>query len=139
MKYNLFVIRKVMVGLMLAAVMIAAPASAKTAKKAVTPTINIQPSVEFVGGDDASTLLHVTFDSETAVKFELTVTDANGEVIYSQDFEAAKFSKYVKLVQEGDSAGALFVTVRTLPNGTKHTFSVANEDKVINEISVVKL
>lgn len=140
MKKNLFVIRKMMVGLMFAAVVIAAPASAKSTKKAVTPAINIQPSVEFIGADNTGTLLHVNFDADSTVKFELTVNDANGELIYSQSFEAAKFSKYIKLVKEdSEASGALQVSIRTLPNGTKHSFSVVNEDKIINEVSVTKI
>jgi hypothetical protein len=139
MKRNIFIIRKVLVGLMLATVMFAAPASAKPSKKAATPVVKIEPTVEFISGDENSTLLHVSFNSDSAVKIELTVSDANGTTVYSQTYEAAKFSKYIKWLQDGENSDKMTVTVRTLPNGQKHTFNIVNEDKTINEISVVKL
>lgn len=146
MKKNIFNLRKVFTGIALTGMMVAVsvPSIAKSNKKstlAVAAAPAIQPALEYIGTDgNSGTVLHVNFTSEKAVKFELNVTDADGELLYSKEFEATKFSKYIKLVNEGNGAtNGLVVTVRTLPNGATHSFNVATEDKVINEVSVNKL
>jgi hypothetical protein len=142
MKKQLFNIRRIFIGLALSGMMVAISSTsfASGKKEAVKPTVNIQPAIEYIGENGAETLLHVSFETEAAVKFELVVTDAGGDVLYSNEFETAKFSKYLKLVNEGNGdATAVSVSIRTLPNGTVHSFGVSSEEKTVKSVSVTKI
>lgn len=143
MKKQSLNIRRIFIGLVLSGMMVAiSPATfAGTKKQPVTPAVAIQPAIEYVGTESSSaTLLHVSFENEAAVKFELTVTDAAGEILFTKEYEAAKFSKYIKLINEGEEdATTLTVAIRTLPNGVAHNFNVTSSDKTVTEVSVNKL
>lgn len=141
MKKQSFKFRTILTGLALASVMAVAtvPASAKD-KKQDSVSASITPVVEYIGSDDNSSLFTVAFGNATPVKFELTVNDAQGTQIFSQEFEAAKFSKYFKLVNEGtgDSQDLSF-TIHIFPNGATHTFNVSNSTKLEKNVTVTKL
>ena len=140
MKKNLFVIRKMIIGLTLAAsfIIISAPAFSKGNTPATTANASFQPSVKYVGADNSGSLFQVEFDNETPVKFELTVSDNNGTVLYNEAFQATSFSKYIKLLSEGDeSNGHLNFSIRTA-DGTNYNYSVATVQETVKEVTITK-
>ena len=88
-----------MIGLLFStSLLISASSYSKSAKKVSASSAAIQPSVRYVGDDNAGSFFEVRFNGETAVKFDLTIVDENGNLLYNQAFEATTFSKYIKFV-----------------------------------------
>ena len=108
-------------------------------KEVTQPALNNQPAVEFVGTDISSSTFHVTFNAEKQVKFELNVRDEDGDVLFRNTYETEKFSKYIKLMNDGGETGSkLYFTIRVLPNGKVHTFDVSSNVKLVNDVIVTK-
>lgn len=140
MKQTFFKLRTIFTGLALsvAIILVAQPASAKDKKQ--DSTVSISPVVEFIGSDENISLFSLTMDNATPVKFELVVSDANGAQVFIQEFEAAKFSKYFKLVNEGGGDNQDFTfTVRTLPNGIAHVFNATSSTRLQKNVTITKL
>ena len=128
MKKNLFVIRKMIIGFTLVAAFIitSTPAFSKSNTPAAATSSITQPSVKYIGADNNGTFFQVKFDNEVPVKFELTVSDDNGNVLYNEDFLAASFSQYIKLLGESSTNIKLNFCILTA-DGTKYEFSVIAE------------
>ena len=144
MKKNLFVIRKAIIGFTLSVSLLcaAAPAFAKDAKKSNSTNIKINPSVEYIGTDNQSgSFFHVKLDNDIPVRFLLSILNENGDILYTQEYESAKFSKYVKLQNEGtaDNDMKFSFTIKTLPFGENHTFNVSTEVKTVKDVVITKL
>jgi hypothetical protein len=141
MKYNFFKLRKVTVGLAFASIMtaVAAPVFANNKKETIHPVLNTQPAVKFVGTDVSGSVFHVTFDAEKQVKFELSVRDVNGDVLFRNTYETENFSKYIKLMNDGgDDVSNTYFTIRILPNGEVHTFDVSSNVILVKDVIVKK-
>ena len=139
MKQHFFKIRRIMYSLAITGVMVAttAPVFAND-KTENTPVINAQPAVEFVGNDANSSNFHVTFDAGRKTKFELSVLDSDGNVLFKNNYESDKFSKYIKLVNAGDLPSKLYFTISVLPGGKVHKFDVSSNVKTVSDIIVAK-
>ncbi|CAN5799331.1 hypothetical protein BH10BAC3_BH10BAC3_17930 [soil metagenome] len=139
MKQSFFKIRKVIYSLAITGTMVAftAPVFA-TDKKDVNPVICAEPVVEIVGTDVSSSVFHVTLNTESKVKFELSVRGINGDVLFKDIYESENFSKYIKLVSDGDEMSNLSFAIRLLPNGKVHTFDVSSNVKLVKNVVVVK-
>ena len=138
MKKNLIIVRTILVGLFFSTVLSISTASAATkATKVISKSaIEIKPSLECLDIDETSALLHVTFDNAPSEQFELSVADASGEMVFSQDFEGISFSKYIRLVNEGgDTNEPVVVTIR-LANGTAHSFTVTPHNGTVKEVNI---
>ena len=140
MKQYFFKIRTVIFSLVITGAMATVAVLPVLANKEVTqPALNNQPAVEFVGTDVSSSTFHVTFNAEKQVKFELNVRDEDGDVLFRNTYETEKFSKYIKLMNDGGETGSkLYFTIRVLPNGKVHTFDVSSNVKLVNDVIVTK-
>jgi hypothetical protein len=143
MNKHFFKIRTILVGLLatFVTVSISVPAMANKKNKIETALATIQPAVTFLGTENNNSLFSVAIDSEEPVKFELSITDAEGEIIYKQAFEASKFVKVFKLVNEGsseNSAGLSFHIQEKL-SGVQHNFDVSSTTQIVNEVAITKL
>jgi hypothetical protein len=139
MKQYFFKIRRVIYSLAITGTMVAftAPVFANN-KKDVNPVVSAEPAVEIVGTDASSSIFHVTFDTESKVKFELRIHGINGEVLFKDIYESENFSKYIKLIGEGDESSNLSFSIRLLPNGKVHTFNVSSNVKLVKNVVVEK-
>jgi len=138
MKQYFFKIRRVIYSLAITGVMVAvtAPVFAND-KKENSPVATTQSALEFVGSDVNSSIFHVTFDAERKTKFELSVRDADGNVLFKNNYESDKFSKYIKLITDGEPTSEMFFTI-ALPGGKVHTFDVNSNVKLVSEVVVKK-
>lgn len=143
MKKHSFKIRTILVGLLttLVTVTFTVPAFANRKTQSAKLAAITQPAVKFLGTEDNSSLFSVALANETPVKFALTIKDAEGEVIFSETYEASKFSKVFKLVNAGDTNNSLGVSfqIQELPNGAAHTFDVSTETEYVKEVEITKL
>ena len=141
MKRIQFSIRKTVVAVLMGgfALTAAVPALAKDKKQTAPAVLNIEPAIQFTGSDDASSTFHIRFENEKAVKFELSIRDINGELLFTQEFEASKFSKFVKFVHnDGEDVAALF-TFRDLATGAEQTYEASSTVKTVKNVVVTKL
>jgi hypothetical protein len=142
MKKNSFKIRTVLVGLLatLATVSFSVPAMANKTKSVSLAPIT-QPAIKFLGTENNNSFFSVSIANDTPVKFALSIQDADGETIYSGTYEASKFSKVFKLVNEGavgNQAGLTFY-IQELPNGVTHKFEVITETEFVKEVEITKI
>jgi hypothetical protein len=116
------------------------PVLANKAKKADLKSIT-QPSVAFLGAEGENSLFAVQLENATPIKFVLSLTDAEGNNIYSQEFETASFSKVFKLVAEnpGINANGLTFHFSVLTTGEKHDFEVKSATQLVKETAITKL
>ncbi|CAN5799399.1 hypothetical protein BH10BAC3_BH10BAC3_17940 [soil metagenome] len=140
-KYS-FKIRTILVGLLttFATVSISVPAMANK-KKIESALATIQPRVTFLGTENNSILFSVAIDSEEPVKFELSITDAEGEVIYKKAYEALKFVKVFKLVNEALSENPIGLSfyIKEKVSGVQHNFDASSTTEIVNEVAITKL
>ena len=116
--------------------------SAKSNKKQAESNINISPVVKFAGTDsDGAALITVSFESPIPVKFEVSMTDANGNEFFSRDFESARFLKTFKLVNMADGFGNMDLTlsIRIADTGKAHEFKVNSSVEQVSSVSISKL
>jgi hypothetical protein len=135
MNKHSFKIRTILVGLLatFATVSISVPAMAHKTK-IETSLASIQPTVTFLGTENNNSLFSVAIDNEEPVKFELSITDAEGEIIYQQAYEGSKFTKVFKLVNEGFSENPVGLSfhIQEKLSGVQHNFEVSSTTHIIN-------
>ncbi|MES2647724.1 MAG: hypothetical protein V4717_12655 [Bacteroidota bacterium] len=143
MKKRSYKIRTILVGLVatIVSIGITVPAFANQKNKNAASLSTIQPAVTFLGSENNNALFSVALVNEAPVKFELLIEDASGEVIFKQDYEASKFSKVFKLVNEdlGGSPSGLSFKILVKPTGVIHNFEVNSTFQTINEVAITKL
>ena len=143
MKKYFFNIRHIGSVLAIAGLMIGTSNSsfARKQKEAIKVSVITQPKVEFVETTENTQVFRVSFDASESVKFDLTITDDRDQVLYDGVFEAASFSKTVKLVNEGFdyTPSKFYFTIRELATGNKHVFGVANDTVFLKDVVITKL
>ena len=141
MKHTFLNVRNIFAAITLSAAFaaISIPASAKE-KKAPIAFSTVQPSIKYIGSDKSSSLFLIEMTTVEPVFFYLVVRDADGTELYRQAYESAKFQKYFKLVNEGDSKAInVQFSLEPVVGDDKVTFkatssSPLNEDVVISKI-----
>jgi hypothetical protein len=143
MKKKSYKIRTILVGLLatLISIVCSVPALANQKNNAAASLQTIQPTVKFVGSENGNALFSVVFENEVPVKFEIAIEDAQGEIIFKQTYEASKFSKVFKLVNEvpGNNPSGLSFKIQVLPTGVIHNFEISSTIKTFNEVAITKL
>jgi hypothetical protein len=102
------------------------------------PEADLNANVTYVSADEAGTTFLVAVDAAAPAKFQLTVKDKAGEILFSRVFESAGFNKNFKLNNEELGLGEITFSVKNLDNGAVSNFKVSTEEKTVNEIQVVK-
>ncbi|MES2647723.1 MAG: hypothetical protein V4717_12650 [Bacteroidota bacterium] len=117
---------------------ISSPVMAHGNKDNNITAVSSQPAVSYVNTDDAGSTFRVTFDTQTKAKFELSVQDANGNILFKGIYESDKFSKYIKLLEEGVDIADLSFSIRVITTGQVHTFNVSSNTVLIKDVVVKK-
>ena len=116
----------------------AAPGFANNKQEVITASAAINPEVALIGNDaDGSTFL-LSFGTTEKVKFELIVSDVNGDVLYRNTQETGKSNTYLKLLNQDGGSGKYNFTIRILPEGKVHTFEVNSNVKLVKNVIVEK-
>ena len=100
----------------------------------------LQPAVKFLGTENNIAVFAVESGNDFPVKFALTITDAEGNQIFSQEFESANFSKVFKLVADNTVSHPLDLSfnIEALETGERHTFEVNGTSESVNITEVTK-
>ena len=79
--------------------------------------------------------------NEVPVKFVLNITDAEGNRVFSQQYDTTSFSKVFKLVADSNSTNPLGLSfeIVVLSTGEKHSFEVNTATETVNEVQVTKI
>ena len=143
MNKHSYKIRTILVGLLATVVTIgiSVPATANNKTKIENAVKSIQPTVTFLGTENNQSLFSVALDNEEPVKFELSIKDAAGETIYKQAYEASKFVKVFKMVNEGTTENPVGLSfhIQFKPSGVQNNFEVSSTTEVVNEVAITKL
>jgi hypothetical protein len=101
----------------------------------------LQPSVKFLGTENNTALFSVEASNETPVKFTLNITDAEGNRVFSQNYDTSNFSKVFKLVADSNSSNPLGLSfeIVVLSTGERHSFEVNTTTEIVNEVQVTKI
>ena len=101
-------------------------------------TISSQPAVTYVKTDATGSTFKVTFDTESKAKFELSVLDVNGNVLFKGIYDSDNFSKNIRLLDEGYDVTNLSFSIRVIPTGQVHNFKVSTNTVIIKDVIVKK-
>jgi hypothetical protein len=101
----------------------------------------LQPSVKFLGTENNTALFSVEASNETPVKFTLNITDAEGNRVFSQNYDTSNFSKVFKLVADSNSSNPLGLSfeIVVLSTGERHSFEVNTTTEIVNEVQVTRI
>jgi hypothetical protein len=101
----------------------------------------LQPTVKFLGTENNSALFSIEASNEAPVKFLLNITDAEGNRVFSQNYETSNFSKVFKLVADSNSSNPLGLSfeIVVLSTGERHSFEVNTTTEIVNEVQVTKI
>ena len=144
MKHTFLKFGKIAIGTVLSTFLVfsSTSVSAKPNKKQAESNINISPVVKFSGTDsDGASYISVSFESPMPVKFEVILTDANGNEFFSRDFESTRFLKTFKLVNmaEGFAGMDLTLSIRIADTGKAHVFKVNSTVEQVASVSISKM
>jgi hypothetical protein len=95
-------------------------------------------SVKFSGSTDNAFLFDVKINNPKGDKFTLIIKDANGEVLYSQDFSDVAFNKKIKLLK-GDSNTRYNFSVNSVNKDLENSFVINTTTKEVDDVTVTKL
>jgi hypothetical protein len=101
----------------------------------------LQPTVKYLGTENNTALFSVEAMNEVPVKFVLNITDAEGNRVFSQQYDTTNFSKLFKLVADSNSSNPLGLSfeIVVLSTGEKHSFEVNTTTETVNEVQVTKI
>lgn len=101
----------------------------------------LKPTVKYLGTENNTALFAVEASNEAPVKFVLNITDAEGNRLFSQNYETTSFAKIFKLVTDSNSANPLGLSfeIVVLATGEKHSFEVNTTTEIVNEVQVTKI
>ena len=141
MKQHFFKLRTASFILALSGLMItlSVPSFANNKKIEIVSSSTAQPTVTYIGSDDKGSSFLVKLDAASPVNFEVSIKDKSGAVLFSNVFEAASFSKTFKVLNEDGSPLQLAFTIKTLPDGKLHTYTVSTEEKSVTEVAINKV
>ncbi len=125
-------------GNVLAAVLfLSANASVAPVRYNLESTKNNRAVVTFKGTDNKDYLtFQVVYHNPTAASFNLSITDGNGEVIFTEKYNEFDFSKTFKLLK--DDISKLNFTIRDAKTGETEKFSVNIHSIVTDNIEVAR-
>lgn len=138
-----FTSRKFMsVVLIAAAAVVLTPATSKANdnKKAAIEILSTEntTSVQFAGSTESALLFDVKVNNPKSDKFTLVIQSADGEVLYSQAYNDANFSKKVKLLKGGDNTSYRF-TIKSANKALENSFVVDASIRTVDDVVVTKL
>lgn len=119
---------------------ITVPASAaRNRSNNVKPVL--QPAVTFLGAENENAFFSIQLGNSAPVKFLLTITDAEGNRIFSQQFDAANFSKTFKLVNEATVASPIDFSFHfeVVSTGEKHEFEISTATQIVKDVQVTRI
>ena len=121
------------------ALLIAAPSFAKATANIEILSSKNQATLQFAGStDDNAMLFNVELVNPNADKFTITVTTADGDVLFTREFNDKNFAKKFKLLKSEEIAGYNF-TITSKNKDLEQTFSVAATKKTVDSVIVTKL
>jgi len=111
--------------------------------KATPRTIEIissanQATVQFAGSVDNALYFNVKVANTNSDKFTVTVTDNDGDVLYTQTFSDKSFDKKFKLLKSDDISRYNF-KITSNNKDLEQSFSVNASTKVVDDVVVTKL
>ena len=125
--------------LAISAMLLATSASAQAAgnhSKASITTLKIEPSLQFVSTDKLGDTYQVSFDSDVMVNFSLSISNEKGEILFSENYESASFSKFIKLQKDlVENESNLQFNIAIMPFGDTYSFEVNNSGKEYKSIN----
>lgn len=140
MKKHSYKLRNILTGLFATIVTftLALPAMANNKSKAIKAALT--PVVSYLGSEHNNPLFSVELENETPAKFEISIRDTDGSVLYKEIYEASKFSKVFKLVNEEKAIPAgLTFRIRELNTGVYHNFEVSTSTELVRDVEISKL
>jgi len=91
----------------------------------------------YVGTDENKIVFNVKFENPTESKFDLVITNDNGDVVYKQTYSDKSFDKKIVLLKEGDAH--LTFAIRGKDVNYKESFDISTTTKVVEDVVVTKL
>jgi hypothetical protein len=140
MKQTFFKIRKAVMIIALSGVEIAAwvPSFATDKRIEAIGVTKVQPSIKYIGSDANGSSFLVKVDAAAPVKFEVSIKNNAGIILYNQVFEAADFAKTFHIENAESNNLDLSFTIRTLADNKLHTFNVNSQEKLVTDVVVKK-
>jgi hypothetical protein len=97
-----------------------------------------QATVQFAGSADNALYFNVKVANTYGDKFTVTVTDNDGDVLYSQSFSDKNFDKRFKLLKSDDISRYNF-KITSNNKDIEQSFSVSATTKTVDDVTVTKL
>ncbi|HWB27034.1 MAG TPA: hypothetical protein VG738_16240 [Chitinophagaceae bacterium] len=120
-------------------VLLAAPVTGKATPRTIeiiSPAT--QATVQFAGAADNALYFNVKVANANGDKFTITVTDKEGDVLYTNEFSEKNFDKKFKLLKSDDISAYNF-RITSSNKSLDQTFSVSATTKVVDDVTVTKL
>jgi len=95
--------------------------------------------VKYLGKINDQPVLQVVFNNETEEEVVVILKDAEGVVLYSENFNGKTFSK--KFMFQGDDTNNLQmeVVINTKKSSQSQSFSLSRSSRIVDEVVVSKL
>ncbi|HVX48979.1 MAG TPA: hypothetical protein VHB48_02445 [Chitinophagaceae bacterium] len=133
--------KKVLAAVLLSgSVLMAAPVTGNATPRTleIISSASSQATVQFAGAAENALYFNVRVANTSGDKFTITVTDKDGDVLYTQAFNDKNFDKKFKLVKSDDISSYNF-RITSANKDLEQTFSVNATTKVVDDVTVTKL
>ena len=91
----------------------------------------------YVGTEENKIVFNVKFENPAESKFDLVITNENGDVVYKQSYSEKNFDKKIVLLKEGDAH--LTFAIKSKDVNYKESFDISTTTKVVEDVVVTKL
>ncbi len=119
----------------LASALFVVAASGAAAQKTAGSSIASTAAVSYLGCNTDQLSFLVKYETENGEKFNITITDADGNELFNESFSDKKFSKIFKTPLE---TGSLIFAICNLKNKEEKKFQVSTERRTVDEFSITK-
>jgi hypothetical protein len=92
-------------------------------------------AVSYLGYNNDQLSFLMKYETENGEKFNVTITDADGNVLFNENFTDKKFSKIFKSPLE---TGSLTFIISNPKNKDEKKFRVSTERRMVEEFSITK-
>lgn len=97
---------------------------------------NDMVSVTSLGASEGAMVFNLKYDNADEDKLVITLSDNEGFVLYKEILTAKSIDKTFKTSSD---VGAVLLTVTNLRDKTAHKFSISNEKRIVEEVSITNL
>ncbi len=98
-------------------------------------TVPAESTIQYVGTNEKGIVFNVKYDNPTETKFNLTIKNEVGDIVFMQQYTDKNFDKKIILAKEPGEAHVIF-SIKSASTDYKQSFDISTTTKEVEEVVV---